>query len=96
MKQPLGSALRNAGHLLMSDVDKQGAHAVEKEASKLVDGGVEVLEKLHLKVRQRTETWKAMLSRAWSSVHDFRFVFARVWFWIQLQVYDESYVWGCL
>lgn len=71
MKQPLGSALRNAGHLLMSEVDKQGAHAMEKEASKLMDGGVEVLEKLHLKVRQKTETWKAMLYRAWSSVHGF-------------------------
>lgn len=47
MGEPLGSS---AGHLLMSQLDQQGVSAVEEQADRLVDGGVVLLEKLHLKV----------------------------------------------
>lgn len=47
MGEPLGSA---AGHLLISQLDQKGVRAVEEQADRLVDGGVVVLEKLHLKV----------------------------------------------
>eukprot|EP00752_Nemacystus_decipiens_P007409 g6627.t1 len=51
--EPLGSA---AGHLLMSQLDQRGVRAVEEQADRLVDGGVVVLEKLHLKTNTRLET----------------------------------------
>lgn len=40
-----------AGHLKMSQLDQKGVRVVEEQADRLVDGGVVVLEKLHLKVR---------------------------------------------
>lgn len=45
--ETLGSS---AGHLLMSELDRQGVHLLEEEADRLVEGGVIVLEKLNLKV----------------------------------------------
>lgn len=51
--EPLGSA---AGHLLMSQLDQKGVGAVEEQAEHLIDGGVVVLEKLHLKVSVEGES----------------------------------------
>ncbi|CBN76114.1 expressed unknown protein [Ectocarpus siliculosus] len=45
-----------AGHLKMSQLDQKGVRVVEEQADRLVDGGVVVLEKLHLKMSRRLET----------------------------------------
>lgn len=47
LNAPLGSS---AEQLLMSELDRQGVGVMEKEADRVVGGGVVVLEKLHLKV----------------------------------------------
>ena len=43
------------GQLLLSEIDKKSVHMVEREAAKLVNGGIAFLEQLHLKVRGETE-----------------------------------------
>ncbi|CAM9634469.1 unnamed protein product, partial [Scytosiphon promiscuus] len=53
MEEPLGST---AGHLLVSQLDRKSVKVVEGEADRLVDGGIVVLEKLHLKTNTRLET----------------------------------------
>ncbi|CAM9141013.1 unnamed protein product [Pylaiella littoralis] len=53
MAEPLGSSV---GHLLMSQLDQEGVGVVEEQADRLVDGGIVVLEKLHLKTSTRLET----------------------------------------